>query len=93
MISQEEGEFYSKLRGDIAQHPDWVLSAMQAIQSGLKLRIDREINERIEWETIAINAMEARLFKSNKGWLAQKIEKLENTAFFRWSHIIERLQK
>lgn len=93
MISQQEGEFYSKLRKDIEQHPEWLMSAMQAIQSGITKRLNQEVHDKAEWETIALNAMEARLFRNNKGWLAQKIDKLEKSSIFRWEHIIERLKK
>lgn len=93
MISEEEGRFYSDLRAEIKRHPEWTASAIQAIQSGLTERINQEVDASKEWETVALNAMEARMFKNNKGWLAQKIEKLEGRAFFRWTHIIERLKK
>lgn len=93
MISQEEGEFYSALKQAISKHPDWLLSAMQAIQSGMEQRLREEQHQRTEWETIAFNAMEARIFKSNKRWLAQKIDRLHASAFFKWDSIIERLQK
>jgi hypothetical protein len=93
MISEEEGAFYTRLRKDIEQNPQWVLSAMQAIQSGITNRLKQEQDDRADWETIAAAAMEARMFKNNKGWLAHKIERLEARAFFRWSHIIEGLKK
>ena len=93
MISQEEGEFYSYIKGKICEHPEWLLSAMQAIQSGTAQRLERERFEKSEWENLALNAMEGRLFKGNKGWIAQKIDRLRDNAMFRWDHIIERLNK
>lgn len=93
MISQEEGEFYIKLRDDISRNPKWMLSAMQAINRGIDERLRLEQHQRTEWETIAFNAMEARIFKHNKGWLAQKLENLQGNAFFKWDRMIERLNK
>jgi len=93
MISQEEGEFYSALKQAISKHPDWLLSAMRAIQFGMEQRLTEEQHQKAEWEAIAFNAMEARIFKHNKKWLAQKIDRLRAGAFFKWDSIIERLQK
>lgn len=93
MISQEEGEFYIKLRDDISRHPDWLLSAMQAIQSGMSQRLAEEQHKKAEWEAIAFNAMEGRIFKSNKKWLAQKIDRLRASAFFKWDKMIEKLEE
>lgn len=93
MISQEEGEFYSALKQAISKHPDWLLPAMQAIQSGMEQRLREEQHQKVEWEAVAFNAMEARISKSNKRWLAQKIDRLHASAFFKWDSIIERLQK
>lgn len=93
MISQEEGEFYIKLRDDISRNPKWMLSAMQAINRGIDERLRLEQHQRTEWETIAFNAMDARLFGKNKNWLAQKIDSLRDGASFKWDFIVERLQK
>jgi len=93
MISEEEGRFYTYVRETIKDNPDWLLSAMQALQSGMSQRLERERFEKNEWENVALNAMEARLFRNNKGWLAQKIDRLRENAMFRWDHIIERLNK
>lgn len=93
MISEEEGAFYRTIRKSIEEHPEWTGTAMEAIQNGVSDRLYRERHQRIEWETIAMNAMETRLFKDNKGWLASKIEALKDTASFRWDHIIERMKK
>lgn len=93
MISEEESVFYGNLREVIKQHPEWLMSAMQAINAGMEQRLRQETHEKSEWEVVAFNAMEARIFKSNKMWLAQKIDRLRKSAMFRWDHIIERLQK
>lgn len=93
MISEEESKFYAILRDAIRQHPEWLMSAMQAINAGMEQRLRQERHEKSEWETIAFNAMEARIFKSNKMWLSQKIDRLRNNAAFKWDSIIERLQK
>lgn len=93
MIDDAELQFYRKLREDIAQNPDWLFSAMEAIHQGMQHRLTKESERRNEWEIIAMNAMESRLFNDNKGWLASKIEELKDTASFRWDHIIERMRK
>lgn len=93
MISQEEGEFYVKLRDDIARHPEWLFSAMQAINRGIDERLRSEQHQKSEWETIAMSSMDARLFGKNKNWLSQKIDRLRDGASFKWDFIIERLQK
>jgi len=93
MITEEEGKFYTYVRETVRDHPDWLLSAMQAIQSGMSQRLERERFEKNEWENVALNAMARRIFKDNKVWLAQKIDRLRDNALFRWDHIIERLNK
>jgi hypothetical protein len=93
MISEEESKFYSALREDIRQHPEWLMSAVQAIHAGMEHRLRQERHEKSEWETIAFNAMEARIFKNNKMWLSQKIDRLNKSALFKWDYIIERLRK
>jgi len=93
MIGQEESVFYSTLREAIKENPQWLMTAMQAINSGMEQRLRQERHERMEWEVIAFNAMEARIFKSNRMWLSQKIDRLRDKASFQWDRIIERLQK
>ncbi len=93
MITEGEGRFYTYVSETIKDNPEWLLSAMQALQTGMAQRLERERFEKSEWENVALNAMEARLFKSNKGWLAQKIDRLRDNASFRWDHIIESLMK
>jgi hypothetical protein len=93
MISDEEIQFYKNLRKDIAQNPEWLASALQAVHQGVEDRLKQEVHMRVEWETVALNAMETRLFNTNKGWLSSKIEALKDKASFRWDHIIERLRK
>jgi hypothetical protein len=92
-MTQAEHEFYQGLRGNIAQHPEWMLTAMQAINSGLHERLAKEQHDASEWETIAIICSENQLFKNNKGFLAHKIAELKDSARCRWDHIIERLAK
>lgn len=93
MMNQEEAEFYGNLREAIRLHPQWMLSAMQAIHAGMEQRLRQEQREKSEWETIAFNAMEARIFKGNKMWLSQKIDRLHGNSLFDWGKMIERLQK
>jgi len=93
MISQEESVFYNTLREAIKQNPEWLMSAMMAINSGMEQRLKQERHEKSEWETVAFNAMETRIYTSNKMWLSQKIDRLHKSALFKWDHIIERLQK
>lgn len=93
MMNQEEAEFYSNLREAIRLNPQWMLSAMQAIHAGMEQRLRQERHEKSEWETIAFNAMEARIFKGNKMWLSQKIDRLRDNSLFDWDKMIERLQK
>ena len=91
MISNEEIQFYQSLRKDISQNPEWMASALQAVHQGVEDRLKQEVHMRVEWETVALNAMDTRLFKSNKSWLRGKIEALKSEASFKWDHIIERL--
>lgn len=93
MISEEESRFYGNLREAIRQHPEWLMSAMQAINAGMEQRLRQERRDKSEWETIAFNAMEARIFKGNKMWLSQKIDHLRGNSLFDWEKMIERLQK
>lgn len=93
MIGEDESRFHNTLRETIKENPDWLMTAMQAINSGMVQRLKQERHEKTEWEVIAFNAMEARIFKSNKMWLSQKIDRLRDKALFNWDKMIERLQK
>lgn len=93
MIGEEESIFYNTLREAIKQNPEWLMTAMQAINIGMEQRLRQERHEKSEWETIAFNAMESRIFKGNRMWLSQKIDRLHKSALFKWDSIIERLQK
>ena len=93
MMSQEEIDHAMAVKAALIAHPEWLKTTIMAAASGVDEAMRRVERDRSEWEMVAINAMEVRLFKDNKGWLAQKIETLKPRASFRWDHILERMLK
>lgn len=92
-MTPEEIQFGLTLRETMEGHPEWLDTAMRAIHGGIQKSFQQAVADKIEWETVAINTAEARLFKGNKSWLAGKIERLAPRASMRWDHIIEALRK
>ena len=91
-MTQEELEFYNIVRLSIQRNPEMHRVAMAALTDGMVHAIHEARRDRSEWETVAMNAMHARLFKHNRGWLADKIAGLNGRASMRWDGIIERMR-
>lgn len=91
-MTKEELEFYNIVRLSVQRNQSLYRVAMAALADGVNVAIDAAQYDRAAWETVAMNAMHTRLFKSNKGWLADKIEALNDRASMRWDSIIEKLR-
>lgn len=92
-MNKAEYEFANFVRACVFNNPEWLRTAIDAACAGSFASIEQAAKDRSEWEVIAINAMEARLFSRNKGWLADMIEKHKGRTSMQWDRIIERLRK
>lgn len=79
---------------------EWVSSDLSlagiisaALNSSLQAYARRARAEAVEWETIAITAMETRLFNGQEGVLADRIERQRENSAFRWDGVVARLRK
>jgi hypothetical protein len=91
-MTKVEIEFYNAVRAVIQREPQMHRVAMAALTDGMLHVVDQARHDSSEWETVAMNAMHTRLFKNNRGWLADKIAGLNGRASMRWDDIIERLK-
>lgn len=92
-MDREQYEFANFVRACVFKNPEWLRTAIDAACAGSYAAQEQALQDRAEWETIAINAMEARLFARNKGWLADMIEKHAGRTSMRWDRVLERLRK
>lgn len=91
-MTQAEIEFYNAVRAVIQREPELHRVAMAALTDGMLHAIHEARHDRSEWEAVAMNAMHTRLFKNNRGWLADKIAALNGRASMRWDSTIEKLR-
>ena len=91
-MSEEEYQFGAYIADILSSHPEWLGTAIHATQAGIVSAIKQSDADRVEWETIAMVASDARLFKSKSIWIGDKLERLKGRASCRWDHIIARLK-
>ena len=79
---------------------EWVSSDLSlagtisaALNSSLQAYAGRARAAAVEWETIAITAMETRLFNGQECVLADRIERQQESSAFRWDGIVAGLRK
>jgi hypothetical protein len=91
-VTEEEYHFGAYISDILSSHPEWLGTAIQATQAGVSSALKQSEADRVEWETIAMVATDARLFKSKSIWIGDKLERLKGRASCRWDHIIARLK-
>ena len=89
-MSEEEYQFGAYIADILSSHPEWLGTAIQATQAGISGALKQSEADRLEWETIAMVASDARLFKSKSIWIGDKLERLKGRASCRWDHVIAR---
>lgn len=86
-------KIYCEVKKTVEMHPSLGIHILQGVTDGLQAAAEQAHKDRLEWETVALVALEARLFSgSNKGMLADRIEQLNPRAGFKWDRLIDRLR-
>jgi len=86
-------KIYLEVRKTVEMHPSLGIHILQGVTDGLQASADRDRNDKHEWETVAMVALEGRLFSgSNKGLLADRIESLKERSGFNWDRLIDKLR-
>jgi len=88
-------EFCAFVRATILENPEWLTHTLSSASHGAQDAIERLQIDRAEWETVAMLTTEARLFKGNGGFIADKIDALRESggSSFVWDRAVERLRK
>jgi hypothetical protein len=92
-LKTEDIEMLIALRKFARGGPDNVEAAFQSVSSGIRDAMKQARADQIEWETIALTAMDGRLFGSGKKSTAQRIEKIMDRACFDWTSQMDKLEK
>lgn len=64
-----------------------------ALYCSLQAYARRAKDSAVEWETVAVTALETRLFNGQENTLANRIERQQESSAFDWSSIITKLRK
>jgi len=78
---------------EIDENPRFATELLEIVFSRLARKVVQEREQRCEWETIAITALDWRLFKSNKKSIAQRIQALQKTNCLNWTTFLKKMQK
>lgn len=93
MTEPDPIKVYLEVKKTVEAHPSLGIHILQGVTDGLRAAAEQAHKDRLEWETIALVALEGRLFSgSNKGFLADGIESLNPRAGFKWDRLIDRLR-
>jgi len=91
-MTEDEYNLYNTIRNALAKNPEWLETCISAISKGTRDALDTANKDKLEWEVVAVNATEARLFSTNRAWLADKITGLAARSAFRWDAVLEKMR-
>jgi hypothetical protein len=86
-------KIFLAVREWVKQDPSRASFITQAMSIGLEDYAKKARDERVEWETIAAIAINARLYNGQERILADKIETMKESSAHRWDDTITRLRE
>lgn len=90
-MTPEDMKFLREV-ADRSKDPNMMRSIISSAIGGCE-HVARKANERAaDMEVVAAMALNARVFKSNENFLAQKLEKWEGQTSLRWDDQIKKLK-
>jgi hypothetical protein len=92
VISDEDFKFLVSVKEYVKSNPHMVNSAIQAIQSGLTDAFTEASERAADMEATAAMALNARLFKGNEKFIADKLEKWKGKTALRWDDQLKKLR-
>lgn len=85
-------ELILAVKAAVFNRPEFALRLSSEMGDSIQSAFMQERLERCEWESIALTAMDARLFKGNKVSLANRIHKLRKTNGFNWEAFTKKME-
>lgn len=93
-MTESETLFLARVRAFAADRPDMIGHIVQAAQAGLEDKLKRLQQCRADMETVAVMALDARLYKQNRRHMAELLNRWNDSALsLNWSDRIEELMK
>jgi len=92
MTYEEELVFLQEIRA-YCTTPGQAGKVIGAAMAGLYAELDRQRGHAVDMETVAAMALNQRLFKDNKTFIADKLEKHSGMNSLRWDDQIKELRK
>jgi len=91
-MTNEEHKLLADIRSKCAD-PVWVDHVIHAAVEGMVMYAKRQRAFAVDMETVAALALNARLFKKNEKFIADKLQMNHDACSLDWSEQIERLRK
>jgi len=92
MTHEEELVFLQAIRA-YCTTPGQAGKVIGAAMAGIHTELDRQRNHAVDMETVAAMALNQRMFKDNKKFIADKLEKHKDMNSLRWDDQIKELRK
>ena len=94
MTEEAETLLLASVRAFCRDKPDMIGHIVQAAQAGLEDKLKRLAQCRADMETVAVMALDARLYKQNRRHMAELLNRWnDSTLSLNWSDRIEELMK
>lgn len=91
-MTEEDIKFYQEIRKR-SQDPDVMRQIIHTAIKGLEDSANILQRKAADMEVVAAMSLNARVFKNNKNFLAQKLEKWEGQTSLRWDDQIAKLKE
>lgn len=93
-MTSEEVTFLVRVRAFAKDHPNMIGDIVLAAQAGLDAKLNSLTRCRADMETVAVMALDARLYKQNRRHMAELLNRWNDSALsLDWSDRIEELMK
>lgn len=94
MNEEEQMQFIYSVRSFVAKHPSQLAAVVMAAQGGVEDRLQSQLEYAIDMEFVAVSSLNARLFKSNRLAIADRLAKHnKKQCRFEWEDQIKELRK
>jgi hypothetical protein len=77
----------------LTNKPEFAVELYAAIHQGLQNSVRELKHQAADMETVAVMSLHARLFKNQKGYIANLLEKHKDKSFTYFDSLIEELRK
>ena len=92
-MKETDWQFLQGVKLYVENNPHIVAQLNNAIQSGINEALNAACAQAADMEATAAMALNARLFKGNQNFIADKLEKWKGKTALRWDDQIKALRK